>query len=666
MTSSPAILRVEAPAGDSPLIARGGARFWRVNFALFLGSFATFALLYCVQPLMPTFTRAFSISPAAASLSLSAATGVLAVAMIFAGTLSDVLGRKTVMTASLAAAAAATLAASFSPNWTTFVALRALTGLALSGVPAVAMAYLVEEMDRSAIGLAMGLYIAGNTLGGMGGRLAGAALAEAGGWRGAIAIVGLVSLGCAVAFAFALPRERRLPPKTRAAALLPTIQAHFSDPGLRYLFALGFLLMGVLVTTYNYIGFRLEAASFSLSQTAIGFVYCIYLVGAVASAVMGELAGRYGRRRVIGFAIAFMPIGVLMTLPNSLWLTIVGVGVITIGFFGGHSIASSWVGLRAETAKAQASALYLFFYYAGSSLAGSIGGWVFTLGAWPGEAAFIGAMSALALAHRPEARPRAPAGASSRSLSEGGPPMEWRDEGLIIGARKHGEASTIVEALTRAHGRHLGLVRGGRSARLRATLQPGNTIGLVWRARLDEHLGSFAVEPLALRAGRLMGSGMALAGINYLAALVRVLPERDPHEALYEAASLIADALDDGALAPTLIARFEAQILAECGFRLDLSSCASTGATDRLVYVSPKSGRAVSAEAGAPWRDRLLPLPPFLREGAPLEAQPSAEEIADGFRLTGFFLARDLFALRGEPLPDSRAAFLKAAARGAR
>ena len=397
MTSIPTISKLEAPADDPPLITRGGARFWRVNFGLFLGSFATFALLYCVQPLMPLFARAFSISPAAASLSLSAATGVLAVAMIFAGTLSDVFGRKAIMTASLAAAAAATLAASLSPNWTTFVALRALTGLALSGVPAVAMAYLVEEMDRSAIGLAMGLYIAGNTLGGLGGRLATAAFAEAGGWREAIVLVGLISLGCAVAFAFALPRERRTVATAQAPAFLPTIRAHFSDEGLRYLFAIGFLLMGAFVTTYNYIGFRLEAPPFSLSPTTIGLVYCIYLVGAVASALMGELAGRYGRRRVIGFAIVFMPIGVLLTLPDSLWLTIVGVGVITIGFFGGHSIASSWVGLRADTGKAQASALYLFFYYAGSSLAGSIGGWVFTLGAWPGEAAFIGALSALAL-----------------------------------------------------------------------------------------------------------------------------------------------------------------------------------------------------------------------------------------------------------------------------
>jgi DNA repair protein RecO (recombination protein O) len=241
--------------------------------------------------------------------------------------------------------------------------------------------------------------------------------------------------------------------------------------------------------------------------------------------------------------------------------------------------------------------------------------------------------------------------------------MEWRDEGLIIGVRRHGEQSAIVEAMTRAHGRHLGLVRGGRSARFGPTLQPGNTIGLVWRARLDEHLGAYAVEPLSLRAGRLMASALALAGLNYLAQLIRVLPERDPHEGVYETLSLIADALDDSALAPALVARFETQILAECGFRLDLSRCAATGATEGLAYVSPRSGRAVSAEAGAPWRDRLLPLPAFLREGARLEARPSAGEIADGFRLTGFFLARDLFGPNNAPLPDSRAAFLSAAAK---
>jgi DNA repair protein RecO (recombination protein O) len=241
--------------------------------------------------------------------------------------------------------------------------------------------------------------------------------------------------------------------------------------------------------------------------------------------------------------------------------------------------------------------------------------------------------------------------------------MEWRDEGLVIGVRRHGEHSAIVEAMTRSHGRHFGLVRGGRSKRLAAALQPGNSLGLVWRARLDEHLGAFAVEPLTSRAGRLMESAMALAGINYLGALARLLPERDPHEAVYEALTLIADRLDDSAIAPALVALFEAQVLAECGFRLDLSRCAATGATEGLAYVSPRSGRAVSLTAGAPWRDRLLPLPTFLSEGAPLEAPPSAEEVAEAFRLTGFFLLRDLFATRGEPLPDSRRAFLAAAAK---
>jgi YNFM family putative membrane transporter len=347
---------------------------------------------------MPAFARAFLLSPAAASLSLSAATGVLSVAMFGAGALSDAFGRKTVMAASLAAAAAATVAAALAPNWPALVALRALTGLALSGVPAVAMAYLAEEMDRSAIGLAMGLYIAGSTLGGMGGRLAVGAIADAGGWRIGVGAIGAVSLACALAFAFALPPQRR---ETAAQPALPTLAAirlHLRDPGLRYLFALGFLVMGAFVTTYNYIGFRLAAPPFSLSQAAIGFVYVIYLVGTVVSPVVGELAGRYGRRRVIWLAIALMPLGVLATLPDNLWVAIFGVGLVTAGFFGGHSIASSWIGLRAETARAQASALYLFFYYLGSSVAGTVGGWAFAGAGWPGVAAFIGGLTALALA----------------------------------------------------------------------------------------------------------------------------------------------------------------------------------------------------------------------------------------------------------------------------
>ena len=227
--------------------------------------------------------------------------------------------------------------------------------------------------------------------------------------------------------------------------------------------------------------------------------------------------------------------------------------------------------------------------------------------------------------------------------------MEWRDEGLVIGVRRHGEQSAIVEAMTRAHGRHLGLVRGGRSARLNAALQPGNTLALVWRARLDEHLGAYAIDPLALRAGRLMESALALAGLAYLGALARLLPERDPHEAVYETLTLIAERLDDEALAPPLVARFEALILAECGFRLDLARCAATGASEDLAYVSPRSGRAVSAEAGAPWRDRLLPLPPFMREGARLE-------LAAERRRNRRWLSHDRLLSDARPVRDPRRA----------
>jgi DNA repair protein RecO (recombination protein O) len=232
--------------------------------------------------------------------------------------------------------------------------------------------------------------------------------------------------------------------------------------------------------------------------------------------------------------------------------------------------------------------------------------------------------------------------------------MEWRDEGVVIGLKRLGESSCVLEAMTRAHGRHLGLVRGARSPKYSAALQPGNTIGLVWRARLDEHLGAFAVEPLALRAGRFLPNATALHGLAVIGALLRLLPERDPHENLFDALGEVIEALD-APVAAALVARFEARMLLELGFALDLSECAATGAREDLIYVSPKTGRAVCAAAGAPYRDRLLPLPAFLREEG---AEPTPGEIADAFRLTGFFLERELFAPRGLKLPEARAALI--------
>jgi DNA repair protein RecO (recombination protein O) len=233
--------------------------------------------------------------------------------------------------------------------------------------------------------------------------------------------------------------------------------------------------------------------------------------------------------------------------------------------------------------------------------------------------------------------------------------MEWSERGLILGLKKHGETSVILELMTRGHGRHLGVVRGGRSKTMQPVLQPGNEVAAVWRARLEEHLGLYAVEAAALRTDLLLSSPQGLHGIGLLGALLRLLPERDPHPGLFDRAQVLLSQLTTP-LAPALFVHFELALLAELGFGLDLDECAATGARENLVYVSPKSARAVSRDAGAPWAAKLLPLPDFLL--APPGAPVSREKICEGFRLTEFFFARDVFGPRGLKPPDARAAFI--------
>ncbi|MEM5491717.1 DNA repair protein RecO [Hoeflea sp. AS16] len=239
--------------------------------------------------------------------------------------------------------------------------------------------------------------------------------------------------------------------------------------------------------------------------------------------------------------------------------------------------------------------------------------------------------------------------------------MEWRDEGIILGLRKHGETSVIAEVMTKAHGRHLGIVRGGRSKRLQPVLQPGNSVDLVWRARLDEHLGQYQVELLNARAGRLMESAIGVHGVQAMAALLRLLPERDSHPRLHDAFAIILDSLDTPEQAGALYVRFELAVLEDLGFGLDLTACAATGVRTDLIYVSPKSGRAVSAEAGAPWADRMLALPAFLPDRT--QACTTAEMLAQAFNLTGYFLGRHVFEPRGVEPPISRESFCAAALR---
>ena len=243
--------------------------------------------------------------------------------------------------------------------------------------------------------------------------------------------------------------------------------------------------------------------------------------------------------------------------------------------------------------------------------------------------------------------------------------MEWVDEGIVLGVKRHGETSIILELMTHAHGRHLGLVRGGSSPRLRGILQPGNTVRATWRARLDEHLGLYLVEAANLRVAGFMDKAHALHGVTHLAALCRLLAEREPHTAIYDALGAILDRLDDPQAAAPLIARFELDFLAELGFGLDLTACAATGAKDELAFVSPRSGRAVSRAAGEPYRDKLMRLPVFLRREGSEGARPSPGDVVDAFVLTGFFLERHAFAPRGLSLPEARAHLVSALTRDA-
>src|SRR4051795_9760926 len=239
--------------------------------------------------------------------------------------------------------------------------------------------------------------------------------------------------------------------------------------------------------------------------------------------------------------------------------------------------------------------------------------------------------------------------------------MDWTDEGIVLGVRRHGETSAILEVMTREHGRHLGLVRGGAGSRMRPVLQPGNVVRVTWRARLDEHLGHYVVEGLRLRAGEFMIAAHAAYGVTHLAALCRLLPERDPHEQVHDTLTEILEHLGDRSIAAALIARFELQMLGEFGFGLDLDQCAATGATADLIYVSPKSGRAVSRAAGEPWQERMLRLPAFLHGGQ--DGEPPSGDVGDAFALTGFFLERHVFAPRGLMMHDTRARFIAAVLR---
>jgi YNFM family putative membrane transporter len=367
----------------APYLQLGTPGYRRAALATFFGGFATFAMLYCLQPLMPELATEFALTPAQASGAMSMATGGLALFLVPASLLADRVSRKVAMSTALALSGLLTICAAFAPNFPALLAVRAIFGIALAGLPAIGMAYLSEEIEPASLGRAMGLYIAGNALGGLSGRLLSPLLAGAVSWRLATCVIGAMGIASAIAVARTLPASRHFKPrKSEIGAILRQAATQFHDAGLPWLFACGFLLMGAFVSYYNYLGFRLSAPPFSLPLSVQGLVFLPYIFGIFASAWAGRLADRFGRREVMWAMVAVMIAGMLLSFSG--WAIVLALGAVgvTFGFFAAHSIASSWVGRRAREHRSLASALYLTAYYAGSSLLGWTSGLVWHLGAW--------------------------------------------------------------------------------------------------------------------------------------------------------------------------------------------------------------------------------------------------------------------------------------------
>lgn len=378
-------------------IAAGTPAFHRINRAMVFGGFSTFSLLYCVQPLMPVLAAEFSLTPVQSSWVLSISTLTLALSLLLSSALSERIGRKPMMVTALALAAVTTLLCAFAGGYPQLLLLRALLGVALGGMPAVAIAYLGEEIEAGALGLAVGLYIAGSACGGMLGRLLSSWLSDYFSWRLALAVMGAAGLYAAWEFWRNLPAARRFQPAQRGAqAILAGLRLHFSDGGLSLLFCLAFLLMGCFVSLYNYLGYRLLAAPFHLRQSTAGAIALLYLLGIGSSVWVGRLVDRVGRRGVLWIVLLSMLSGLLLTLSASLFIVLLGTALFTFGFFASHSVASSWVARRATAPKALASAIYLVFYYLGSSLLGSFTGVMWASHGWHGVVLVLGATLCLA------------------------------------------------------------------------------------------------------------------------------------------------------------------------------------------------------------------------------------------------------------------------------
>ncbi|MEU3006823.1 MFS transporter [Streptomyces sp. NPDC007020] len=380
--SSP-VTTTAAPASAPERLEPGRPGYRRMSFALFAAGVAAFALLYSTQALLPAVSASFDVTAGQASWTVSAATGALALFVLPLSALSERFGRRQMMTVSLAIAVLVGLLVPFAPSMGALIALRAVQGAALAGLPASAMAYLAEEVRPKALIAAIGLFVAGNSIGGMSGRILTGWVAQAWGWRAALAAVGLLALACAAAFHFLIPRAKNFRPGSlNPKALAKTVATHLGNPLLVRLYAIGALFMTVFGAVYTVIGYRLVEEPFSLPQGVIGSIFLVYLVGTVSSAAAGRLVARLGRRGALYLAVSTTAAGLLLSLTDRLAAVLLGLVLITAGFFAGHAVASSSVSRTATEGRAQASALYQSAYYLGSSAGGTLGAVAFHAGGW--------------------------------------------------------------------------------------------------------------------------------------------------------------------------------------------------------------------------------------------------------------------------------------------
>ena len=373
-----------------PYIERSSSDYRRANLALFIAGFITFSTLYDVQPLLPMLSAEFAVSPMVGSLVLSVSTFALAWSLPVSGGLSDALGRRVMMATAVVLTSLLALATATCDSLYWLIVLRLVQGVVLAGVPAVAMAYLSEEMSPRAVSTAMGLYIAGNAMGGMSGRMLTTWVADLTTWRTAIGAIGALNLILSLVFLATLPRSRHFQRQPlRLRSLTASLLGHLRNPKLCCLFAVAFLSMGSFVTLYNYVTFRLTEPPYSVNPSHVAWIFLSYAFGAFASTLIGRMVDCIGRSKTIYFALSVMVAGVMLTLLQPLVAIAAGVVIFTIGFFGVHAIASAWIGTEAKNARAQASSLYLFFYYLGSSLSGTGGGMFWSHWGWVGVVALI-------------------------------------------------------------------------------------------------------------------------------------------------------------------------------------------------------------------------------------------------------------------------------------